>query len=155
QARCGRGRGKGRADTGRPRTRQRRRRLQRRAPDHARATCLSADRDAAGRGQAQCRRDLGRVTAITLQTGFARYLWLGAVALILILFGAFLFTRAMQADEDVRVLYRESLAVAQTGFETQLLLDELRRPAGEVRSVLPALRRKIGELSAFHLTGAE
>lgn len=89
------------------------------------------------------------------QSGFARQLWLGAVALVLVVFGIFLFTRAMQADEDVRLLYRESLTLAQAGFEAQLLLTEVRRPGGEVRTAIPAARRKLEEMSRFGLTSAE
>jgi len=95
------------------------------------------------------------VSAFFGQEGFARQLWLGVVALVLVLFGAFLFTRAMQADEDVRILYRDSLTVVQAGFEAQLLLGELRRPAVDTRTVIPALRRKIGEINTHRLTSAE
>ena len=89
------------------------------------------------------------------QTGFAHQLWLGLVALVLVLFGAFLFSRALQADEDARVLYRESLALAQAGFEAQLLLNELRTPNTDARSAIAPLRRKLDEIGGLHLTGAE
>jgi diguanylate cyclase (GGDEF)-like protein len=88
------------------------------------------------------------------QSWFTRQLWLGAVALVLVAFGAFLFTRAMQANEDVRLLYRDSLMLAQAGLEAQLLLTELRASA-ETRTVVPSLRRKLDELGLFRLTGAE
>jgi diguanylate cyclase (GGDEF)-like protein len=95
------------------------------------------------------------VNTLAIQAGFARQLWLGAIALVLVVFGVFLFTRAMQADEDVRNLYRDSLKIAQAGFEAELLLTELRRPAAETRTVIPALRRKLDEIGRFRLTGAE
>jgi diguanylate cyclase (GGDEF)-like protein len=95
------------------------------------------------------------INLFTNQHGFARQLWLGAVALVLVAFGTFLFARAMQADEDVRELYRDSLLLAQAGFEAQLLLTELRRPNAETRTVIPALRRKLDEMGRFTLTGAE
>jgi diguanylate cyclase (GGDEF)-like protein len=72
-----------------------------------------------------------------------------------VVFGIFLFTRAMQADEDVRLLYRESLTLAQAGFEAQLLLTEVRRPGAEARTAIPAARRKLEEMSRFGLTSAE
>ncbi|HUL64607.1 MAG TPA: GGDEF domain-containing protein [Burkholderiaceae bacterium] len=86
--------------------------------------------------------------------GFARRLWLAMAALVLVVFGAFLFMRAMQSDEDVRALYRESLLLAQAGFEAQLLLTEL-RGASDTRTVIPSLRRKLDEIARLHLTGAE
>lgn len=93
--------------------------------------------------------------APALQTGFSRQLWLAAAALLLVAFGAFLFTRAMQSDDDVRQLYRDSLVLAQTGLEAQLLVTELRLPKAETRSVIPALRRKLDEIGRFRLTSAE
>lgn len=89
------------------------------------------------------------------QAGFARQLWLGLVALVLVVFGVFLFSRALQADEDVRLLYRESLVLAQAGIETQLLLNDLRRPNTDARTTLPPLRRKLDEIGALRLTSAE
>ena len=87
--------------------------------------------------------------------GFARQVLLGLVALVLLGLGAFLFTRAMQVDEDVRALYRDSLLVAQAGFEAQLLLTELRGASDETRAVIPSLRRKLDELGRFPLTSGE
>src|SRR5882672_318435 len=87
--------------------------------------------------------------------GFARQFWLGLVALALVAIGAFLLTRAMQADEDVRVLYRDSLTLTQAGFEAQLLFSELRGVGPEPRAVIPAIRRKLDEMGRFRLTSAE
>ena len=95
------------------------------------------------------------MSARTIDSGIARQLWLGAVALVLLVFGAFLFSRAMQADEDVRVLYRDSLTLVQAGSEAQLLLNDLRRPSAETRMVIPSLRRKLEEIGHFGLTSAE
>jgi diguanylate cyclase (GGDEF)-like protein len=89
------------------------------------------------------------------QEGFAHQLWLGLAALVLVIFGAFLFSRELQADEDMRLMYRESLALAQAGFEVQALLTDLRRPGTEPRAALPPLRRKLDEIGALHLSSAE
>jgi diguanylate cyclase (GGDEF)-like protein len=89
------------------------------------------------------------------QGGFAHQLGLGLVALALVVFGAFLFSRALQADEDVRLLYRNSLALAQAGFEAQFLLSDLRRPGAETRTAVAPLRRKLDEIRALRLTSAE
>jgi diguanylate cyclase (GGDEF)-like protein len=86
--------------------------------------------------------------------GFARQLWIATAALVLVGFGAFLFSRAMQSDEDVRTAYRESLTLAQSSFEAQLLLTEL-RGASDTRTVIPTLRRKLDEIGRLHLNGAE
>jgi diguanylate cyclase (GGDEF)-like protein len=90
-----------------------------------------------------------------VEAGLARQLWLGAAALVLLAFGAFLFARAIQADEDVRTMYRDALLLAQAGFEAQLLMTELRGSSADMRTVVPSLRRKLGELARFELNGAE
>lgn len=98
---------------------------------------------------------MGRLTLPALQAGFVRELWLGAVALVLVLFSAFMVTRAELADEEIHRQYGDALMVAQDGLEAQLLLGELRRPGADVRIVLPALQRKLAEIDRFGLTSAE
>lgn len=89
------------------------------------------------------------------ELGFIRQVWLGVVALAVIVFGTFLVTRAMQVDEDVHTRYRDALLIAQHGLEAQLLLAELQQGPAEPRPVVAALRRKISEIGRHPLTGAE
>lgn len=89
------------------------------------------------------------------QRGFANQLWLGLVALVLVVFGAFLLSRAIQADEDVRALYREALTLAQASVEAQGLINELRQPDTDARTALPPLKRRLDEIATLRLTSAE